>query len=321
MLVRRRRRLARLVPVVTIVLLVAACGSTTTSPSIASVVPSASVAASSATPPSPSASAAATSYPSVGETLPVCADPTWRCLTVDVPVDRTDPSRGTIPIHAYVQSRNDQHSPAMEPVIVTPGGPGASMWADHGWLPMADWWDHHDTVLIDPRGVGESGTIDCPKLQEGPTDSVALHDGVVECAGLLGASADRYGTADSVLDIEAVRAALDIEAFDYYGASYATVTQQAYAARFPDRIHSMVVDSGFPMIDTLQTYYWGTDYPTAWIRILGLLCARDAGCAPKHPDPATEIVGLLKAVRAKPLIGRRSTVRRRRWARARSLRC
>ena len=220
-----------------------------------------------------------------------------------MPLDRSDPSRGTIPIHAYIQSRTSQTTPAMEPVIVTPGGPGASMWADHGWLPMADWSDHHDTVLIDPRGVGESGTIDCPKLQAGPADAAALKAAVEECAGLLGSGADRYGTVDAALDVEAVRDALGIDAFDYYGASYATVTQQAYAARFPDRIHAMVVDSGFPLVAGIDGFYWGVDYPTAWLRILGLLCERDVECAPKHPNPKAEIEGLIESVRARPMTG------------------
>ena len=158
------------VSILSLAVLIAACGSnkpssTAAPPSSGSSSAIASAAATTA------ASASAATFPSIGEDLPTCADPTWRCLTVDVPLDRSDPSKGTIPIHAYIQSRTSQTTPPMEPVIVTPGGPGASMWADHGWLPMADWWDHHDTVLIDPRGVGESGTIDCPKLQAGPSDA------------------------------------------------------------------------------------------------------------------------------------------------------
>ncbi len=284
MSVGRRSQRVRLVAILSLAYLVAACGSDKPSPTAAppSAGSSSAIASAAAT---AVASASAATYPSLGESLPTCADPTWRCLTVDVPLDRSDPSRGTIPIHAYIQSRTSQTTPATEPVIVTPGGPGASMWADHGWLPMADWSDHHDTVLIDPRGVGESGTIDCPKLQAGPADAAALKAAVEECAGLLGSGADRYGTVDAALDVEAVRDALGIDAFDYYGASYATVTQQAYAARFPDRIHAMVVDSGFPLVAGIDGFYWGVDYPTAWLRILGLLCERDVECAPKHPNP------------------------------------
>ena len=62
----------------------------------------------------PSASAA--TIPSVGADLPACpADAAWHCTTVDVALDRNDPSLGTIPIHVYIQPRTDQTSPPAEP--------------------------------------------------------------------------------------------------------------------------------------------------------------------------------------------------------------
>ena len=200
----------------------------------------------------------------------------------------------------------DQASPPLEPIVVTPGGPGASIWRDHGWLPIADWQARHDTVLIDPRGVGESGAIDCPGLQDGAPDVMGLRADVTACAASLGAAADRYGTGDAALDIEAVREALGIESFDYYGASYATVAQQAYAARFPERLHALVLDSGFPQADTLDSYYWGVDIPDGWIRIATLECSRSASCKAAHPDPAGEIADLIAKVRTTPIVAKDS---------------
>ena len=98
-----------------------------------------------------------------------------------------------------------------------------------------------------------------------------------------------------------------IETFDYYrGASYATVTQQAYAARFPERLHALVLDSGFPQRNVLDTYFWGVDLPKAWIRVLALTCSRQADCSKAHPDPAAEIADLVKAVQDQPIVGNRS---------------
>ena len=51
-----------------------------------------------------------------------------------------------------------------------------------------------------------------------------------------------------------------------HGASYATKAEQAYAARFRQHLHALVIDSGFPELDTLGTYFWGFDYPKAWLR-------------------------------------------------------
>jgi len=289
--------------VASLLMFIAACGQATPS-APPSTDPASSPSAASV---APSIGPSAATIASVGASLPACLDDaTWRCLTVDVPIDRKDPSLGTIPIHAYVQSRTDLSDPPAEPIIVTPGGPGASIWRDHGWLPMADWQANHDTVLIDPRGVGASGVIDCPELEAGAHDVSEVRAAAAACATKLGPAADRYGAPDVALDIEAVRDALGIEAFDYYGASYATVDQQAYAARFPERLHALVLDSGFPQVDTLDGYFWGVDYPGASMRVLGLLCARDATCAKAHPDPRAEIGGLAARIRKEPIVAKNS---------------
>ena len=112
---------------------------------------------------------------------------------------------------------------------------GASIWRDHAYLPISDWQARHDSVLIEPRGVGASGVIDCPAIQGGVASDAELRAAVVACAARLGKAADRYGSGDVAPDIEAVRTSLNIPAFDYESASYGTVVEQAYAARFPDR--------------------------------------------------------------------------------------
>jgi pimeloyl-ACP methyl ester carboxylesterase len=218
-----------------------------------------------------------------------------------VPVDRQDPSLGTIPIHVYVQVHTDETQPALEPVVVSPGGPGASIWRDHGYLPMADWQSRHDTVLVEPRGVGESGLITCDALDAGVSSADALRAATAACAAKLGDAADRYGSGDVALDVEDVRKALDVPSLDYYGASYATVVEQAYATRFPDHVHALVLDSGFPTDETLTSYYWGVDYPAAWIRVVGLLCSRDPSCASAYPDPASLVKRLVERVARKPI--------------------
>jgi pimeloyl-ACP methyl ester carboxylesterase len=254
----------------------------------------------------PSAPSSQMSSPSaaseIGGSLPACVDDSgWRCGTVTVPVDRQDPSLGTIPIHFYVQAHIDATQTALEPVLVSPGGPGDSVWRDHGYLPIVDWRARHDTILVEPRGVGESGLITCDALDAGVSSAGALRAATAACAAKLGAAADRYGTGDVALDVEDVRKTLGIPAFDYYAASYGTVVEQAYATRFPDHLHALVLDSGFPMNETLNSYYWGVDYPAAWIRVVGLLCSRDPSCASAYPDPATLVRRLVQHVAKSPI--------------------
>jgi pimeloyl-ACP methyl ester carboxylesterase len=280
------------------VLVASGCSSPTTSAAPSAVSPplSGSAAGASASPavsPDPSSLAAA---------LHACPDDArWRCGFISVPIDRLDPAAGKVDVHFYVSPHTDASRPALEPVLVSPGGPGASIWADHGWLPMSSWEERHDTVLVDPRGVGASAAIACPDLDAGVGSAPALESAVAACAAKLGATADRYGNGDVAHDIEAVRASLGIDAFDYYAASFATVTAQAYALRFPARLHALVLDSGFSVAETLRSYYWGVDMPSAWLRTTGLLCARDPSCASAYPQPEDVVRRLIAKVAASPV--------------------
>lgn len=254
-----------------------------------------------AAPSAMTASADATPGSDVGAALPACRDDaSWKCGTVSVPIDRRDPAGGSIDIHVYVLPRTDLSRPALEPVVVTPGGPGASIWRDHGFVPIASWQDRHDTVLVEPRGVGASGAIVCPALDAGVGSAAALRAAVVACAAGLGGAADRYGSGDVALDIEDVRTAMGIDTFDYYAASYATAALQAYAVRFPQHLHALVIDSGFPMSETLRSYWWGVDYPAAWIRVNRLLCERDPTCSASYKDPAGLLTRLVERLAAEP---------------------
>ena len=77
----------------------------------------------------------------------------------------------------------------------------------------------------------------------------------------LGADADRYGTGDVALDIEAVRQALGYPQLSYFGPSYGSVAVQAYAVRFPQRLRVIVIDAGLPVSDHAHSKTWGLDVP------------------------------------------------------------
>ncbi len=96
------------------------------------------------------------------------------------------------------------------------------------------------------RGTGLSQAIDCPSLQQPGGEP---YEAVRTCGSQLGTRSDLYGSADVAQDIEAVRAALDVKRFDFYGYSYAAADAQAYAVRYPRRMASVVLDSPFPLVD------------------------------------------------------------------------
>src|SRR6188768_984552 len=133
------------------------------------------------------------------------------CGHVDVPFDRTDPSAGMIPI-AFQQYLHTDPGPEDSAVILNFGGPGLSTIAFGGGLGGEN-DRRHDFLLIDSRGTGKSGLINCPDLQSG--NGTSLFALGVACAKQLGESVDRYSTADIADDYDAVRAALGYERLDF----------------------------------------------------------------------------------------------------------
>src|SRR6202011_798257 len=127
------------------------------------------------------------------------------CGTVDVPLDRKHPQNGQIAIF-FELFTHFAGGPAQSDILVNFGGPGSAT-TDPGDTSTALYLfsknlDYHDLLLIDDRGRGLSGTIDCAPLQQG---AEGLIKGETDCAAQLGQAASRYGTGDIAQDADAVR--------------------------------------------------------------------------------------------------------------------
>jgi pimeloyl-ACP methyl ester carboxylesterase len=228
------------------------------------------------------------------------AGPDGLCGTVPVPLDRSNPSRGTIPIFfLFYPSRSSED--AKEAILVTGGGPGFSLIHEPGALqyfrdtfePLRD---QRALIFLDQRGVGGSGAIDCPQIQHGTDDP--FRD-IAACGEQLGRDASLYTTGEVALDIEAVRRALGIKKFDFYGGSYAAVDIQAYATRFPKRLRSAVLDSPA----TVLPYDFEAPTVRALNRTVQLICARSASCSADHDDALEDVAALARRLRRDPVEG------------------
>ena len=94
---------------------------------------------------------------------------------------------------------------------------------------------------FDQRGTGRSGLLRCPAIErDARLRSTAAAE---QCARRLGTRRGYYTTADSVADMEAIRAALGLERMTLFGISYGTTLALAYARAHPDRVERMVLDS------------------------------------------------------------------------------
>jgi len=222
------------------------------------------------------------------------------CGRLPVPLDRRDPGGEKITIYFELYSHANP-GPAESAFFASCGGPGNSITIvrDAAVQIFGPNLDVHDIVLIDSRGCGRSTPIDCPELQHGtaPFDRAER-----DCASQLGDAASDYGTGDTALDTEAVRAALGYDKIDYWGGSYGGEPVVAYATRFGQHLRSIVLDAaeGTP---ALQAFLLDSNSARATSREVRLVCLRSPTCFADHPNPDADFERLIQTIRSKPIHG------------------
>jgi pimeloyl-ACP methyl ester carboxylesterase len=254
-----------------------------------------------ASPPSSATPAAAPTPPSAD--LGPCDEvPGALCGRVLVPLDRDVPRGEQIGIFFAVFPHTGAAARAERTIFVTFGGPGGSATQTGGeefvsylFEPLRD---RGDIVLIDYRGTGLSQPIDCPLLQQG--DLSIFYEAVRACGEQLGDRSDLYGSDDVAADIEAVRAALGVKRFDFYGFSYAAADAQAYAVRYPRRMASAVLDSPFPFVGFDP---WGTEVARNVPQLVERVCRRSENCRRDQRHPTAALAWLAKRLRAASVDG------------------
>ncbi len=203
--------------------------------------------------------------------------PGFRCGSIEVPKYRSDPGRGSFDIGFAVRPRNDTDSPSQGAIFAVEGGPGyasTTTAATYQGL-FANLLDHRELVLVDMRGTGLSGPINCPNVQRGSAPEFV---GLGECARRLGDDFEAYNTGAAAEDIDAVRAALGYDRIALYGDSYGTFLGQSYAYRHPARLEAVVLDGAYPVRGESPWYpslirSGNRDFVTA--------CDRSQNCPPR----------------------------------------
>ena len=227
------------------------------------------------------------------------APPGTRCGSITVPLDRSGAVRGRIKIEFERYLRRDRTRPAAGTMLAIEGGPGYSTTDSRaGYLTLlAPLRARRDLLLVDLRGTGLSGPLDCPALRRTVKDYVRRAG---PCAREIGARRDFYGTHAAVDDVAAVLDALRIGRVDLYGDSYGTFAAQAFAVHHGDRLRSLVLDGAYPVTGTDPAF---SDLAEATQRALRLVCARRASCATRGEDPIAVVGRLVARVRAGAVTG------------------
>jgi pimeloyl-ACP methyl ester carboxylesterase len=231
-----------------------------------------------------------------------CADnQDFGCTTVTVPLDYSGQLPGAL--NLKVERLQAGATPSSEAVVALAGGPGQAALPLAGFLAkaLAPALSTRDLIVFDQRGTGESDPLSCPALTspEGAAGIDSAAKLFERCALQLGSARGSYTTAESVQDIESIRQAMGYEKLVLYGVSYGTKVALEYAARYPQHVSELVLDSVEPSSGPEPF-----QLPTlAAIRpVLAELCSEGA-CNGITATPLADIANLAARLRKRPLRG------------------
>ena len=274
--------------------------------------------------------AAPTSQPAIGSALPAprtsglprfealatCPSGVARCGYVVVPERHARPDGPTIRLAVDVYERMNLAAPP-EPAVYLQGGPGVkrSSTTQAIWrIATGAVRQNRDVILYDQRGVGQSRpSLDCPELDQARFE-IAEHGldfvtapqrfGAIEqCRDRLqgtGADLAAYTTAESVADLDDIRAALGYERVNLVGMSYGTYLAQAAMRAHPTRIRSVVLDSVVPLDIQIRAQPFTAEADAALEQTF-VLCAADPACNRAFPRLRDRYLQLLTRLAQQPV--------------------
>ena len=228
-------------------------------------------------------------------TLQRCGSAAW-CGSLPRPLDPTGAVGGTVPVY-FEYYPHTAAAPAAGTLVGAEGGPGYSTTdSREAYLTLfGPLRDSYDVLLMDYRGTGRSGAIDCRELQHAPQ---LTERNIGTCGRSLGPGAALYSTALAADDLAAVLDALGVERIGLYGDSYGTYFSQVFALRHPKRLRSLVLDGAYPLNG--PDYAWYPNYPIAMRRKFNVACERSPACR-AIPGSSMEHIGpALRELRAHP---------------------
>lgn len=254
------------------------------------------------------------------------------CGMLVVPENRARPDSRLIRLPVVI-FRSRSATPASDPVIFLPGGPGVSALNGQRSGRGNPFLEERDQVLLEPRGGKlTEAPLECPainalkgEIASGTMDSATadarLTAAAVSCRTDLlarGVDLNGYTSAETADDIEALRTALGYEKVNLYALSYGTRLALTVARRHPGSVRSLVLDSVLPP----EVGYDETASANTWRALNAVFdgCSADPACAAAWPSSrenfrtlvagrdggkiVNAVIGALQDARRLPLIPR-----------------
>lgn len=249
------------------------------------------------------APAADATHPTMPATLKVGSVTLHRCET-DAPwcgslvrrLDLAGTVAGTISIY-FEYYPHSSAGRSLGTLVATEGGPGfpATQSRKEYLALFGPLQASRDVVLMDNRGTGRSGAIDCEPLQTAPT---LTEENVGRCGRALGPKAALYSAAFAADDLAAILDALRLGPIDLYGDSYGTFFEQVFAVRHPAKLRSIVLDGAYPLSG--PDYAWYPNYAPAMRAKFELACQRSSACNRIPGTSLDHVAPALEALRRAP---------------------
>jgi pimeloyl-ACP methyl ester carboxylesterase len=225
-----------------------------------------------------------------------CATAAPWCGTLPRALDPSGATPGSVPVY-FEYYPHGRGGAAVGTLVATEGGPGypATESREDYLALFAPLRADHDVLIMDNRGTGRSGAIDCRELQNAPA---LTETNIGDCGRSLGAAASLYGTAQAADDLAAILEALAIGRIDLYGDSYGSYFAQVFALRHPQQLRSLVLDGAYPLDG--PDYPWYPHYAPAMRDKFNLACERAPACRALGGSSLAHIAPALAQLRGAP---------------------
>jgi pimeloyl-ACP methyl ester carboxylesterase len=231
-----------------------------------------------------------------GMLLEHCANVAAYCGRIDRPLDPLGkiPDRISIYFEFYPHTGPGE---SLGTLVATEGGPGypATESRDDYLALLEPLRRSRDLLIMDNRGTGKSGAIDCKALQTAEKATIEL---IAGCGESLGRRAPLYSTAYAADDLAAILTKLNVESIDLYGDSYGTYFEQVFALRHPGTLRSIVLDGAYALNG--PDYPWYPTYAPAMREKLDIACKRSPSCSKLPGSSIDHIRPAIDQLRANP---------------------
>jgi pimeloyl-ACP methyl ester carboxylesterase len=203
----------------------------------------------------------------------------------------------------------DQAGRQPDPLFLAQGGPGGSTIGGFGQVLLDDpgkrpslnrdlvLWDQRGTYFSQPRLV-------CRETNQLPADAdeQKQKEAYRRCGERLAKEAgdlSAFNSLENARDVDAVRAALGYEKYNFYGVSYGTELAQFLLRLNPPQLRSVVLDAVVPLGFSLVT-----DVPSAKQQVMqqyARACEESPSCNAAYPSFGARYLALLDRLDKEPV--------------------